>query len=488
MGSITKNKYETIQIIVAFSLILLITIPMLKLCFYANPVSDDFANAVEYQKKDSGSLINNAINAFEYTWKNASATLFTHIFVVAFPAFAIGGEFAMQFFLFLFMLTFFLAVFVFSRTIVNTLFKVKKLSLTLWFFLLMLVLFTQFTPNLLYQAEMFYWYTGSAAYMLPFSMLLFTIAAFIKLFSSGNKRKWTIILCILVLCLSLSVFLFLFSMLLLLLFISIYVFKNMKEYRKYLIPILIVFLTGMFINLIAPGNYVRFDYTQAYIRDPFIINIYNTFKYSGIYFEEVFSSFPVLFAIFLIAIPVCKYAKNCAISFKLPAIVTLISAILFLAAFFPVFYGYGNNYQPARYIGIMRLVAVLLTVLNAIYWTGWLAKKHNFILDTSFKKFAMVGMALISLTVSLKSYPIQQWISPNIIDAFTTGLVERSRGEYDRVMSDIANSSDADVLVEPPKELYPLLKNTDMSYEPTMYVNKAIAILYNKNSVAYTQP
>lgn len=485
---IQKNteKNEHLQIFIALVLVALIVIPMLGLTNYIQPSADDFSNAYERVQSMDGpmNMLRSGMDAMKSFYQWAGGSFFTHFFVGMVP-FAFYGVPGIVVYCLVEMILFFFVLFALVRTAIRNIFGERRWSVTLWFYVGILFLITQFANP----REFFYWFTGSAAYLLPTMMMMVGMAGAIKMFFEARKPRkivWMVVA-------SLSFFLVGGSSLnfVCLIFLSVFVIwicllKTKNKNRGWMGIVFAVMMVGILINITAPGNYSRLGMTEqaTSISTAAWKSLQQAMNTAP---SQVFS-YAVPFAVLCLHPLMVRLCENTGYSFKKPGLVVLLSALVYCAGYFPYMYAYGGIGFPLRYISAMWIFFVMLVFLNTFYVTGWLVKKYNYNVSSIYRKVVLALMAFLSLGLSLSMVPLSQWTSVVIATDYMEGTLAHVQNDTAAVLAQIEFSENPDVVLERLYDEHPYVKSPGLTYDPENWVNVAVASYYGKNSVSVLPP
>ncbi|MDE7251946.1 MAG: hypothetical protein K2O32_03265 [Acetatifactor sp.] len=237
------------------------------------------------------------------------------------------------------------------------------------------------TVLLIYTAqEGFYWYNGGVHYvgMHAFGMLLVVTAVKIVCSSReegwkslGNVSLWAVLGSVLALFVAGSNFVTALQVLLVLLTVGGIGILLRRRRTFFMIPMLLVYAGGFYMNVTAPGNDKR---AQSYIgwgKPPFQAVLYS-FVEGGKHAWEFTGWMTLVFLLLMLPL-ILHMVKRTKFSFPYPGVVSLWSACLYATGFTPSLYSLGHG-GLSRTLNAVKLTWELLLILNVVYWCGWLCR------------------------------------------------------------------------------------------------------------------
>lgn len=393
--ALTKDKVLLAALIIWLASVIL---PVVIACGYALPSVDDFYFDINQSDGDSNLLIL-MLQHTKYLYFNWQGTFLTN-FIVSFPALRIFGVTGLRIFLILYAVIFFVAL----SLLVNRLCywlginDNTRAATTIAFSALVVM----FLISGKYEDEIFNWYTGACAYLVPLTLLLFCVDCFLA-YERRHSYKSLILGCILAFFAvggSLNCSAMLCAILL---FLILYNFIVKRTISKSLI-IGIFALAGSLVTALAPGNYVRHGEI-----DGSGVHFYKAFfdcldRFKVLLLDEFKGGLLpiVLIVVFILAFSLLKNSK---IEFKFPILVTLYALCGIFITDFPVVLGYSTTeYWPTRVAFVERLALIVFLTFAAVYWGGFCAKKINISLNK--KHYLFVALAIVIIIALSKDFTI----------------------------------------------------------------------------------
>lgn len=335
--------------------------------------------------------------------------------------------------------------------------------------------------------EVFFWFIGVVTYSFSIICLFFSLGFFIL---SNTKSKHRILFAVLASLLSVGSqggsLAITGAGCYIILVLCLAFWLQSKKLSVMNLVVAFIFMAGALVNVVAPGNYIRHAHFETGIHP--IAVIAPTIRQ---YFQEIKliisnDQFRVIFLL-LILCGAILYGKVQS-DIKIYTAISLLLLITPIVTIFPVMLGYaGNADMPNRVLFIINAVTVMVYA-NAVMVAGyWIA---------AFMKVKAVKPVwlLCPLSILLLAFLVRVFIVSEVRDTVMVGTlrqlyhgrVQDYYTECTRIYEYIAESSEADVVIEnyPQRidgfgifELYP---------DPNEWVNTCVAEYYYKNSVRTT--
>lgn len=349
---------------------------------YNHPVADDYSNyntvmrALGDRELGLSSLFS-AVQQFSVdTYNNWQGTYFSNIIFSLNPLLLSLSAYritmlAIQLF---FMFSIFFLFLSIAKTQKNLSIKDGLLLSIVYFLLSVVFMFST--------AEGLYWFTGTALYLIPFSMSMILFGLLVRYLHNKKIHTFIAITLMLVALGGTNYITGLFVGFCLLISL-LYSLTNKTKYRIVNAVMLLVFAVSFGFNVLAPGNYIRIaKYEQVSISKAILLAMPVAVE-MVIYL--VFSTLIVPILILLSPI-YCRYVKTTTYNFKHPFALLILCSLMFIALFVPITYSYGSFYEAGRIKNLQFFYLVLTSAVCWFYLLGHFAKKNNQILDRLVKK------------------------------------------------------------------------------------------------------
>lgn len=345
------------------------------------------------------------------------------------------------------------------------------------------------------RVEAFYWYSGAANYIFVHSMSLFFYGLLIAAVYDKGKRKITDIAVASVLgfftgggnqmtalnvCIVMAVVIFFLTYR-----------RKWKEHKMLAIPIGL-FLLGFFLNVAAPGNWVRAEGASGMnpVKAVFV-SFYDCLDYC----MGEWSGWPVIL-LAIVLIPLFWHmAEKTEFQFPCPLIVVLFGYCVVSAMMTPPLFAVGNL-GAARLQALTFAMYILVLTLCVGYVTGWMKKKtgksnlaaKNTELEkgkfSASEMWCLVGCILFfGLASAITVIPEPYYFS------FSSALTDlangnaKAYGDTLKKRMEQYQSGEKDIIVEPLPCQPELLYFSDIEKDPMDWKNRGICRYYGLESV-----
>lgn len=461
--------------------VILLMLPFLAAVRYVVPVADDYSFATDVMGKINlgnsviGAAVKQTVDTY-MNWQGTYLSNFLVFFCLGITDVSVAG---IRICLLLNMVLFFGAAYYLIHTVCSAFFEknVNQWAKGILIFLIVLGL------NVCSPSENFYWLTGACAYTIPLSATFIGISMYYKwLTTKKTVLFWLSILVgamasggVLITAAAINVcYLCLF-------FYSFFVRKNRRSILE-IIPWLCVFL-GAIINVVAPGNFVRYTYSSS---DglPIVTAFVNMLKVyyhcirilqaSGLW---IWSCWAILLGLWM-----CNVKTKLDMSIN-PVWIWIFGVVGVNITIFPVVAGYNSVNAPGRAYFVFIIFIVLHTVFATIYTAMWLKKKFSICVERPYKPVLisiMVVLCLMSVS-NLAMGDFSGWIiTREVLDGT---LKEFSEGT-ENILEEIQNSNDSIVFVQADYREPTYLLDIGLTSDPNYWINQALAEYYEKSEIA----
>lgn len=365
-----NNKYKKylsiFLLVISFLLIGILTLTTSFTVF----VGDDYSHALSIGVYNVGFLeylkaVFSFVKNVYLTWQGTYSAMF---FQALLSPLNNGGFTSLRIIMILNCLLLFLSIFLFIFKGLN--FNKDNFFIkSILFFLVTVLLIVYISYE-----ETFYWFSGSTSYSMP---LIFTING-ITLYLLYRRNKKLIYIILSMLCgivtggASLTVVAL--GCYINLLIVLYDIFKNKKVDSLALINFLIWLICGL-INVLAPGNYLRFEYETGTSSFNLIQTLYYAFLMWGYRGLSLLSK-NILLLSFLIAI-LLGYKYGNKDNLKLKVIFSLLTILTPFVVAFPVALSMGDKLQISKRIMFIMDIGLILAILLIGYTLGTLINKYK---------------------------------------------------------------------------------------------------------------
>lgn len=483
MLSVIRSKQSKIAIGIMLIFLAAVLVPLFGIAHFNYPCSDDFAFAdALYRGISSGSSLRVILQgAWEESvsyYKSWQGCYFNNVL----SSFGLGIAVPQYYFLgtYLVLILFVAASIGFIRMVTYQVCKWNS-EISWIFAVLITAMQILYVP---YPSEAFYWYVGASVYTLTYALLLFLgtalnsyclnkrpisrkvsgIAAALLAFMIGGSNYSTGLLTAEVLALAFLLMLV------------------QKKKCRFLGIILTEYLTCFVcFNALAPSNAGRMGAVESL---GVIGSILASLKQGVVFLKEWFR-LPIFFFLVVVLILGAYQVSKMEFSFRLPALVTIISFGLFCSMMTPPFFA-GATWGPGRLINLVYFSYYFLLAGNLLYWTGWASHKYKKIYAFCQKEIKVLPVVLgflILLVACLKMYGLQSTNSSSALLSLAKGEAAQYLRENEVRWEIYEDSTVKNVEVEDFSVKPYVLYHDDITEDETDWRNSAVANFFGKDSV-----
>ncbi|NCB35130.1 MAG: hypothetical protein EOM58_03730 [Clostridia bacterium] len=351
--------------------IVLLLLPLLLFCFYVQPSGDDFTHISPAMEAwaHTGSLGATLTAAWQRTlymyvaWQGTWAGMF----LSAFTPLVFGTQFA-----FLSpMLTLCLLAFSLWYTLRAVTRDALQLSwqATLFPYAVALTLWLAFLPG---ADDIVYWVSG-VPYAISGAMVMLISGLLLR--QHFGRARWPQFIA-LALCgavLGGSTYPLALGGCVALLLVTLWSFIRRSKVRAGALLVLFITVASLIFVVVAPGNAVRQSRYGAPMQplSAVVMGIAKCLQYTGTWVGPQWIAAALLLTVFL-----WQPLKNARLSFRNPALFTVLSFGALAAAFVPAIYATGvEGLKVDRVQASLYLAFVLLMLANILFWVGWLTSR-----------------------------------------------------------------------------------------------------------------
>lgn len=332
------------------------------------------------------------------------------------------------------------------------------------------------------QGETFFWYNGSMYYTGYFAVTLFFFGLVIRYLI---KPRWYFIpgLLLLAILLAGGNYVSLLPAILLLAGLALVLLYRHKYQNFWVIAgITAVFLLGLGISMLAPGNAVR---QENLWKIPAWKAVLKSLLQGVRYLRAWLGSWWWMAAAFVVPFFLKSYQKI-SWRFRYPLLVVGLAYGIFCSMSCPTFYSM-NSTGPARVVSIVYYGFILTTFFCFYYLLGYLYRKLGSVLEN---RAVSKRITVISWVMVLGLLLYQGW-SGNILNCTTVKAVRelvsgeaRAYGqEYQERLALLQDDAVTDVILQPFEHTPDMLYVGDLLDDPEAPENQKTAQFYGKKSV-----
>ncbi len=374
--------YQKLYSVLLFILIISI-LPILYMGLFSHPVGDDYnygmnAHLAWEQTGSVFSVLKAAVETAEIEWHGYQGPFASAFFMALQPAVISERLYCLTPFIMLFMLI--VATSVFLYVVLVKCFQISKIQYKITTCILLLLSIEVLdTPS-----EAFFWYCGAVHYVFMHSCMLLLFSVLLLAFLAKRHSLIYMLLSLpLAVCSGGGNFVtaLLTMVLLVFSFFALLIFRK-RENLLLFIPTFFTAGAAFFLNVTAPGNFVRGADIVSNL--PPAKAIYYAFQYGLTYIGKWTNIY--LFSAILLLIPITwSAAAHLSIKLRFPGLFTFFSYCIFSSMFTPITYALGTAYTFGRTLNIIMQTYYLLLILNLFYWSGWLKQTLQAFSSESFE-------------------------------------------------------------------------------------------------------
>lgn len=473
-------KYHHVLLIAS----IIALIPIVVLCFYDRPMSDDYS----YGLFTHYSYVNNpgVLTILQASWQYAKEEYMR--WVGSFLCTMIGslhpGIFGGKFYVLapIIVLIWMYICIRYTIGIINKLYikksKIVSITLSLW----ILSFFLMWMPTI---SEGIYWFCGASVYTISFFAILLNIGLLIKISNENNKKTnifFTILSCIVSFLAADGHIMVSFSSVIILFPIVIF-FLLKKKFN--IIPSYLVCLIRFLFNVFSPGLAQR---SELIVEQTF--SFFTTIKRSFYYSRNfITSNINLVLFLFLLSLTpfiidmIRNQKENKCSYFKIIFVFLLTFLILSGISCVPV---YTSKFIP-RVINIVWWIFVILMIIDYYFLVEYLYINKIVNFDILNKSKATILVALFCLVIIFGNSSGSYYSRSSFIrakDELTSEIAMSYAKEFDEREEIFLNSKNKDVVVKPLYATPEVLYYDDIGHNKDDWKNKAIANYYDLKSVS----
>lgn len=360
----------------AVAMLILLLIPLLRLAQYAVPWYDDYAygefvkSALE-QDPTFISAIKGALWCVLTSWHAWQGT-YSSIFFMSFMPGLLGEEY---YFIGPVFLILFMAISVWSvvYALLRDILKAQRVHACG-----IAAISSSMAIVLIHTAqEGFYWYNGGIHYVGLHSFFLLMVVLAVKTLVAKKNLSRSLLAAVTTILAFITAggnFVTTLQGLVVMLSIVAVGFWVYKRKALFLMPALLVYVVGFYINVSATGNDKRADNFVGWGMSP-VDSVLNSFVKGAELSWELTGWMTLLFLALML--PLILFMVNRVdFGFRYPGILTLWSVCFYCTGFTPSLYALGHAGLDRTLIAVKMTLQMLL-VFNLVYWCGWLVKRKG---------------------------------------------------------------------------------------------------------------
>lgn len=478
-----SKKVLAVLFVIAF---LISLIPIVITAFYSVPTYDDYSlsyyshKAVVDGTSLFGGIVTNCIELYN-TWQGFMLSNF----YPAIQPFVFDENLYFISCLFVIGILIFALLYFAKSILINTL-KVNVFDYILISFPVTFLII-QFMPSV---SEAFYWMDGSLTLVVNSIMLI--ILSFVTNYYNSTTKKKRVIYSLLAIIFMIFICtdspLTFVTMMMIFAYVVVYmVYCNKKESLstiRLIIILSIIYIVGLVIALIAPGNKVRLDSGMSDNSYSIISSIMYAVFYSVVYAGKWFNICFISVLIIVSAI-FWNVAKNSKFSFKYPLLIFVLSYAVY-AGRMSVQLAAGGYLGSDRQINQYYLGFVLAITFSWLYFVGWVSKKQiSEAISFNAKKISVVFLMMTTFVFlcGCFNFRVKNIACVSTAISLYSGETQTYNKEMKERIALYKNYKICNVEVNEITYYPECFVAEPISIDTTYWTNRTVAKYYNKKSV-----
>lgn len=370
----------------------------------------------------------------------------------------------------------FLGIIVFLYSFCTVFFEGEKIS-TKIISLFVFIVCVEFVET---PVEAFYWFNGSIHYTAMQGVLLCLLGLSIYYMNQDIVKKRTVLgLMLLALIVGGANYMTSLSAVLIEVAIALFQFIKNKKNIYLIVCVWVVSISGLLINIMAPGNHNRQSIYKGY---SVCQTIYKSFEEGFNCITQLFTlSFVLMIFIF---VPIAYYCiVKSEFSFHYPVLFMLVTLCLYCAQFAPGLYATRSG-GPYRLRNATQYMFYIYFFLNEIYIIGYLKNNCNLKMDILKSKISYAILIVVFIFVS--SYAgYNSYTSLSALHSIITNEAQLYHYHMCQREAVLKNheTDNTDVVLKAVPVTPKLITYEDAGLDTTDPFNTAIANYYHKKSV-----
>ena len=491
MRKISTKFQERLIALGMVMMLCIILVPLLIMGKYNFPCGDDYAYALEsghYYGDKIGlfsSMIAQIKNTY-YEWKNWQGTYFQNYVAYLINALCLQNYYYLTPYLTL--LPFTMSLFFGGTTILRKCFGAKLSEATIATIPLisLIILYVQ-CPS-----EAFYWMCGATLYTTSYSLIGFTIAAYISFVYCKPEKKVTsfflrALLIVLAFFIGGSAYPSALPLLAILFLLTTYFVYTKHKERNFLIIHFILSVLALLVSICSPGAAKRQGVVGAPLSpiEAVLSSFVEAFKYI-----QTWALLPVVLLIVSLTPIFLKVIQKRAYRFPLPVLFTLLTFCIYAMHFTPCLYALGMI-GAYRILNLYRYSLYILLAVNLFYWLGFIHRKWGhklhmpqLLCKLPLRSILYTGVAFIVVVPLLYYYGGDTITTVSAIKSLRYGNAQRYYAQFEERLEILTAEENQDIVFEPLDPDVPyLLYLQDLGTDPTAWRNSVTAKYYHQKSV-----
>lgn len=483
-----KPEYgEPLQIIVGALLVCALMLPLFRQAQYAHPALDDFVTPwllrTRHMQPGDSWLAGAVRFAADYFMNKQG--WYTASFFQALNPYHIVGIWAVPYVSMLALALFLGAFLLFLRALLVNVFGCRAWSVTVWFFTATVFLVTQFSNP----GAIFFFYTNSSGYLLPFLFMLCGFATLLYALRAGARPARVVLAVLSCICFFWACGgQFMIGCTASVVLAALCVGSFLRKWNRRWLVLAAAAVTVLFTALVilAPGNNVRHE-TYGNVESLFSRLVWwlvqSVRTGVGIYTEDAALPWKAA-ALLLLVFPARKAVASCGFTFRFPLLPIAFSGAILLGALYIYEFAVSTVDIPEKQIILMNMLAILLMLFCAVYGLGWLIKVKGLSLKGIAAKTAIAVAAAMMAVVAFGRAPVREWVSVAVARDLGNGVIQAYRQEADDFLAAF-ESPEKDLVFTRPTPAYPYFYGFGQLDNPEHFDYRSVTRPFGKDSITF---
>ena len=473
-----KGKKHFLVIFFAISILL----PTVLAILYSLPGADDFSFAMQIKSLQADEnffmAVFHNLYIMYFSWQG---TFTTNFLVSMFHPFDMWGIWGIRICLIVCFAFFIGCFFKFEKILFKIYFKDSDIVV-----LIICVIGEALILNNYSGTEIFFWFTGACAYLVPLSFALLAAAYYIQGISNDNMKSYILsaLFGLIGAGGSLQVTAAECWIFLVVCFSKKFDKRQMKKKRVFFIIPFLFSLFGALLNTTAPGNFVRKSSSgeHLYIRSAMINSIYAILHET----ENLFEKYPVgIFLLIAFVIVLLQKNEKEKVSLKRVILSAFFAVFTAYISTFPVLLGYNaDSLSSPRTEYICDFILVIAYLYITCIFGEYLKTVHHLTIS---KDITLSVIIVAFMFLSICGYKdfftrISNGMSVKIIDEIRLGTLQENSKTYMMIYSTLeeTENDEIELKIKRPKETVIYVPKINDSQ---WWVNQTLAKYYGIESI-----
>lgn len=474
-NAINEKKYA----IGALLFSLLIIIPVIIYAGFSMPAADDFSNAVYVSTcKGGSSFAYTALTCTIASYYEIGGYFFSAFLNYFFSPFLRTGIAGLRIFNALVNILFFTSLFCFIRSFSVKIARSSKTVAIIIYSMLVFIIVNGHSNS-----EVYTWYCVLVGYVLPISVMLFSLSILIDCVTSKRESKLYIpasVLAFLASGSSLNVAALNCGLFFL---IGAYALLCLGKKKEPIVAFSCA-LGGAIINVVAPGNYARHSAYSAENNVLKAISIATKHTVHGMKERVQYSPYLAILLFMLVLCLVYIDFSGRDEKYLNPFIAGIVLLLGIMIVNFPVALGYLTAEFPDRCVFVQDITFYILSYMWIYNFAGWLKTNCKDFIFTPANGVCIGVCIMITLVFALCNYSLSEYATAKMYKSISNRKLMEYVDYEEGILNEIEQSDESDVVIKRKKRKdIPFFKSLGITGDPDFWVDFYIGKYYGKNKL-----